>query len=142
MMSLPPEPISVETVIHAPAAHTWKTFTDPEAVKKWNAASEDWHTPRAENDLRPGGRFSYRMEARDGSAGFDFTGTYDAVVEPHRIEYTMDDGRKVIVLFVEEDGTTRVTETFMPELEHAPAVQKAGWQSILDNLKTYAESSS
>jgi uncharacterized protein YndB with AHSA1/START domain len=109
-------------------------------VKQWNQASADWQTTRGENDLRQGGRFSYRMEAKDGSAGFDFAGTYDVVTEPSRIEYTMDDGRKVIVLFTEEDGATRVTETFEPEHENPLGMQKDGWQSILDAFKTYVES--
>lgn len=140
-MPLPPEPLSVETVVDRPVEDVWEKFTNPEHVTKWNHALDDWHSPRGENDLRAGGTFNYRMEAKDGSEGFDFIGTYDAVAKPHRIEYTMDDGRQIIVIFSNVDGMTRLTETFEPELENPLEIQKVGWQAILDTFNAYAESS-
>lgn len=114
-------------------------FTDPEAIKVWNAASEDWHTTRAENDLRTGGTFLSRMEAKDGSAGFDFTGTYDEVIPYERIAYIMEDGRRVEVTFVSGKDGVHVIETFDPETENTPEVQREGWQAILENFKKYTE---
>ena len=131
--------IKVKTTVYASAEEAWRIWTEPEHVKQWNYASEDWHTPSAVNDLSPGGTFSFRMEARDGSEGFDFAGTYDAV-EPHQcIAYTLDDGRRVEVKFVEKVNTTDVIETFEPETTFSEEFQKQGWQSILDNFKKYAE---
>ena len=106
---------------------------------RWNNASPDWHTPRAENDLRVGGRFLSRMEAKDGSAGFDFTGIYDAVVPMERIAYTMDDGRKAAITFAPEGEGTHIAVTFDPESENSLEMQQSGWQAILDNFKKYAE---
>lgn len=118
----------------------WEYWTKPEHIVKWNSASEDWHTPRAENDLRVGGTFTSRMESRDGSQGFDFGGTYTEV-EPHaRIAYTIADGRKVEAVFVETSEGIQITETFDPESENPEDMQRAGWQSILDNFKKYVES--
>ncbi len=134
------ERITVETTVHAPVEKVWRTFTEPAHVTKWNAASDDWHSPRAENDLRTGGSFNVRMEAKDGSAGFDFTGTYDEVALHERYSYTMSDGRKVDVVFTPEGEGTKITETFDPETENTPEMQRAGWQAILDNFKTYCES--
>jgi uncharacterized protein YndB with AHSA1/START domain len=136
------ERIMVETTVRAPLAKVWSDFTSPEAIKAWNAASPDWHTTRAENDLRTGGTFVSRMEAKDGSEGFDFTGTYDEVVPHERIAYTMSDGRKVDVKFVPEEDGVRVVETFDPESENPREMQRAGWQSILDTFKRYCEISS
>jgi uncharacterized protein YndB with AHSA1/START domain len=133
------EVITVETRIQAPVEKVWHDFTDPEAIKVWNNASSDWHTTHATNDLREGGSFMSRMEAKDGSAGFDFTGTYDAVVVNERIAYTMEDGRKVEVFFVPEGETVRVIETFDPENENTHELQRSGWQAILDNFKEYCE---
>lgn len=134
------ERITVATIVTAPLEKVWSDFTDPEAIKAWNAASGDWHTTKAENDLRTGGTFSYRMEAKDGSAGFDFTGTYDEVVPDERIAYTMEDGRKVEVTFASEGDSVRVTESFDPESENTPEAQREGWQAILDNFKKHSES--
>lgn len=131
--------IIVEARIAAPREKVWRDFTDPEAVKAWNTASDDWHTTRSENDLRTGGRFSYRMEAKDGSMGFDFGGVYDEVVEHERIAYTMDDGRKVEVEFSADGEGTRLVERFEPETENTHEIQRSGWQSILDNFVRYAE---
>jgi uncharacterized protein YndB with AHSA1/START domain len=133
--------ITVETLVRAPLEKVWHDFTDPEAIVVWNTASEDWHTTHAENDLRIGGFFSSRMEAKDGSEGFDFGGVYDEVVPQERIAYTMSDGRKVTVSFVEEGDMVRVTETFDPETENTHEVQRSGWQAILDNFKKYTEGS-
>lgn len=132
--------ITVESTVNAPVAKVWEYFTKPEHITKWNAASDDWHSPRAENDLRTGGKFTTRMEAKDGSMGFDFGGVYDDVREHEVIDYTMGDGRKVQVRFTQEGGGTRVVETFEPEGTHPVEFQKAGWQSIMDNFKKYTES--
>lgn len=131
--------ITVETTVHAPVEKVWNYWTTPEHIKQWNSASEDWHTPIAENDLRPGGKFVSRMEARDGSFGFDFWGIYDRVDLNESIEYTMGDGRHAIVNFSDENGETRVVETFEAEKTHSIEMQKSGWQAILDNFKKYVE---
>ena len=132
--------ITVETVVDAPKEKVWEYFTKPEHITKWNYASDDWCSPRAENDLRDGGNFVYRMEAKDGSFGFDFGGTYDAVKEHDSIEYTIGDGRKVSVNFAEENNATTVTSTFEAEKTHSIEQQQQGWQAILDNFKKYVES--
>lgn len=134
------EKITVSVEVNAPAERVWEALTEPEHVVKWNNASGDWHTPNAENDFREGGSFLYRMEAKDGSAGFDFGGTYTAVVPQERFAYTMSDGREVEVTLAEEGNGVRVTEAFDPENENSVEMQRAGWQSILDNLKRYVES--
>lgn len=131
--------ITVEATINVPVEKVWKLWTTPEDIIQWNSASEDWHTPSATNDLRVGGRFTSRMEARDGSMGFDFGGVYDKVKANAEIRYTMDDDRKVSVLFKEENGKTKVTETFEAEGENSVEMQRDGWQAILDNFKKYAE---
>lgn len=131
--------INAETTVSAPVEKVWETFTNSEHVTKWNHASDDWHSPSATNDLRVGGKFNYRMEAKDGSEGFDFTGTYNEIVLNKKIAYTMDDGRKVEVLFEELGSTTRVSTNFEAEEENSDEVQKAGWQAILDNFKKYTE---
>lgn len=133
--------ITVETRVQAPIETVWRNFTDPEAIKVWNAASGDWHTPHAENEVKAGGTFSYRMEARDGSAGFDLVGIYDAVTVNERLAYTMGDGRKVEVTFTPDGDGVRVTETFEPETENPHELQRAGWQAILNNFKKYSEGS-
>jgi uncharacterized protein YndB with AHSA1/START domain len=132
--------ITVTATIHAPAPKVWEMWTSPEHLTKWNNASDDWHTPRAENDVRPGGKFNIRMEAKDGSMGFDFGGTYDAVVLNKHIAYTMGDGRKVTVDFTGNGQATTVTETFEAETQNPEEMQKNGWQAILNNFKKYAES--
>jgi len=133
--------ITVQTIINAPVEKVWNLWTDPIHIVRWNNASEDWFTPGAENDLRAGGSFLSRMEAKDGSSGFDFKGNYSKVVQDEQIEYTMDDGRKVQVLFASGENTTTVTENFEAEQHHANEIQKTGWQAILDNFKKYVESS-
>ncbi len=134
------QPIRVETEVRATLDAVWLAWNTPADIERWNSASPDWHTPRAEVDLREGGRFSSRMEARDGSAGFDFTGTYTCVVPHARIEYAMEDGRKVAVAFIDNgDGTVTVREAFDPEGTHTREQQRAGWQAILDNFKRHVE---
>jgi uncharacterized protein YndB with AHSA1/START domain len=131
--------ITVENTIHAPVEKVWEYWSKPEHITKWNNASDDWHTPRAENDLRTGGKFLSRMEARDGSMGFDFGGVYDEVREHEYIGYTMGDNRKVKVNFSPQGNSTKVTETFEAENSHSLEMQKGGWQAILDNFKKYTE---
>lgn len=132
------EKITIEISVDAPVKKVWEDYTSPEAIVKWNAASEDWHSPKAENDLRVGGRFLSRMEAKDGSAGFDFTGTYTDVRPHERIAYTMDDGREVEIRFTEKEGQTMVAVAFDPEEENSREVQRDGWLAILENFKRYA----
>lgn len=133
--------VSVMAVIQAPVEKVWTYWTEPEHITKWNQASEDWHAPRAENDLRPGGKFLTRMEAKDGSMGFDFGGVYDDVKRHEMISYTLGDGRKVEITFVSQGDETKVTETFDAESTHPVDFQRAGWQAILDNFKRYTETS-
>jgi len=132
--------ITVKASVNAPVNKVWKLWTSPESITKWNNASEDWHTPRAVNDLRKNGKFSYRMEARDGSMGFDFAGTYDEIVVDEKIEYTIGDGRKVEIIFIPGNNITGIVETFEAENHHSLEQQRKGWQSILDNFKKFAES--
>ena len=132
--------ITVLAQVEATPEKVWKLWTSPEHITKWNNASDDWYSPHSENDLREGGRFRTRMEAKDGSMGFDFSGTYDKVIPNKHIAYTLDDGRKVVVSFTAKDNGTFVEETFEAETIHGEDMQKAGWQAILDNFKKYAES--
>ena len=132
--------ITVNNTINAPVKKVWEYWTKPEHITQWNNASDDWHTPRAESDLRAGGKFIARMEAKDGSMGFDFGGVYDAVKENEYIEYTMDDGRKVIVRFTSKGDQTDVVESFDAEETNSIEMQRDGWQAILNNFKRYAES--
>ena len=134
------EKITVEVLIEADIEKVWQCWTEPEHIKNWNSASDDWHTPRAVNDVQVGGMFNIRMEAKDGSEGFDFEGVYTSVEHHKYIEYSMTDGRKVAVTFEMNDGTCKVTETFDPESENSIEMQKDGWQSILNNFKKYVES--
>lgn len=121
-----PAKISIQAVIHAPVEKVWQYWNEPDHITKWNHASDDWHSPYAENDLRAGGRFLFRMEAKDGSFGFDFSGTYDEVVSHERISYTLDDGRKVQITFQSQNGKTEVIETFEAETTHPAELQKQG----------------
>lgn len=131
--------ITVETVVKAPVEKVWKYWSLPEHITKWCAASDDWHAPKAENDLTVGGKFSTRMEAKDGSFGFDFGGVYDAVKANELIEYTMGDGRKVEVHFTANGNETKVVETFDAENTHSLEMQQGGWQAILNNFRNYTE---
>ena len=131
--------ITVENIVNAPVEKVWEFWTEPKHITQWNNASDDWHTPRAENDLRVGGKFSARMEAKDGSFGFDFGGTYDDVQQNRTIAYTLGDDRKVRVDFTPQGSSTKVTETFEAESTHSVEMQRSGWQAILDNFKKYTE---
>ena len=132
--------ITVQTHVEAPIDQVWMAWTEPEHIMRWNNASDDWHTPRATNDLREGGTFTCRMEAKDGSTGFDFGGTYTNVTPHALIAYVMDDGRTVSVTFEAKGEATHVTETFEAEQENPLEMQRQGWQAILDNFKKYTES--
>ena len=129
--------ISVETTITATIDRVWTAYTSPDHVTHWNFASDDWHCPRATGDLRKGGAFSSRMEARDGSMGFNFEGIYTTIVERERIEYAFGD-RHAIVSFLPEGDQVRVRVAFEPETEHPVEQQREGWQAILDNFGKYA----
>ncbi len=132
--------ITVETTVNAPVEKVWESFTKPEHIKGWNFAIDEWQCPSAENDLRKGGNFNYRMEAKDGSFGFDFAGTYDDVQENKHIAFTMGDGRKTTIDFIPEGDKTHVRETFDAENQNDIEMQRGGWQAILDNFKKYTES--
>lgn len=132
--------ITVQAVINAPVEQVWKLYTEPEHVMKWNNASNDWHTPRAENDLKVGSKFLYRMEAKDGSSGFDFDGTYKQVIANELIVYSISDGRKVEVTFTKDDNArTKMDTTFEAESTNPIEMQRDGWQAILNNFKIYVE---
>ncbi|MGS2760681.1 SRPBCC family protein [Sinomicrobium sp. M5D2P9] len=133
------EQITVKNTIQAPVAKVWELWTKPEHITKWNFASEDWHCPKAENDLKAGGKLNSRMEAKDGSFGFDFEATYDEIVDHKKIVYTIADGRKVTTDFKNLDGKTEVITVFDAETTNPVEMQRGGWQAILDNFKTYAE---
>ena len=131
--------ITIETPIKAKLSQVWDSWSNPADIKQWNNAGDDWHTTRSEVDLREGGKFLSRMEARDGSAGFDFEGTYTRVV-PHKvIEYRIADGREVKVEFTERAGDVLVKTTFDPESENTPELQRQGWQAIQDNFGRHVE---
>jgi uncharacterized protein YndB with AHSA1/START domain len=131
--------ITVEVTVNQPVEKVWKTWTTPSDIMKWNHASDDWHTPKAENDLRVGGKFLSRMEAKDGSFGFDFIGTYTSVKKNEEIAYTMEDGRTCVTKFSNEGNTTKVVTTFEAETENSIELQQGGWQAISNNFKKYAE---
>jgi uncharacterized protein YndB with AHSA1/START domain len=131
--------ITIETIVDAPASKVWEFWTLPEHVTQWNHASDDWHSPHAENDVRQGGRFLFTMAAKDGSFSFDFAGTYGEVKPNQYLEYTMDDGRKAGVQFSSLGNQTRVVEHFEAEDTNPIEMQKGGWQAILDNFRKYAE---
>jgi len=132
--------ITVSVDVESPVSKVWKYWTSPEHIMQWNNASDDWHTPHAENDLRAGGKFSWRMEAKDGSMGFDFSGVFDEINELQLIRYTLDDNRKVTISFVGSGNSTKIVETFEAETENSIELQQYGWQCILDNFKKHAES--
>ncbi|MEH6679778.1 MAG: SRPBCC family protein [Sediminicola sp.] len=131
--------ITVKTEVDSPIEKVWDYWNAPEHIVKWNSPSPDWHSPKAQQDVRPGGRFLVRMEAKDGSFGFDFEGVYDEVVPHQKITYTLGDGRKVKILFASKGTTTIITETFDAEGENSLEMQQQGWQAILDNFKNYTE---
>src|SRR5690348_14027798 len=130
--------IIVATTVAAPIEDVWRAYTTPEDIKRWNAASDDWHTTAATVDLRVGGAFSSRMEAKDGSIGFDFAGTYTKVVKHKLIEYSFGD-RIAQVEFADGPKGVRVSVTFDSEPTHSVEQQRDGWQAILDNFKRHVE---
>ncbi|MCZ8519416.1 MULTISPECIES: SRPBCC family protein [Paenibacillus] len=134
-----PATITVQTIVHAPVESVWSYWTEPKHITQWNKASDDWHTPYAENDLKAGGKFVSRMEAKDGSFGFDFGGVYDEVRLNETLSYTLDEGREVRIAFIRQDNDTQIIETFEAEETNAAEMQQAGWQAILDQFKTYVE---
>lgn len=132
--------ITIEVNIKRPIDQVWHAWTNPEAIPRWNFASDDWFCPHATNDLKSGGRFSWRMEAKDGSFGFDFSGTYTSVIPHQLIVSLLDDDRTVSISFIEKEGSVRVVETFEAEATNSLDLQRTGWQAILDNFKKYVES--
>ncbi len=126
--------ITVETTVGAPIEEVWRAWTTPADILQWNAASDDWHTTAAEVDLRVGGQLKSRMEAKDGSMGFDFVGTFTAVVPHERLEFTMDDERTVVVEFHRQGEGVLIRETFDAETTFDPEYQRQGWQAILDRF--------
>lgn len=135
------ERIVIEAVVNRSRSDVWTLFNLPEHITQWNFASDDWRCPRAENDLRVGGRLCSRMEAKDGSFGFDFEAIYDQVAPESQLAYTMPDGRKVETSFEDLEEKTKIRTVFDPETENPLEMQRLGWQAILDNFKNYAESS-
>ncbi len=131
--------ITVQTKIQAPIAIIWDLWTKPEHIIQWNAASEDWHTPYAENDLKVGGKFKSTMASKDGTMSFDFVGTYDVILDKKLIAYTIEDGRSVMIVFDELEDGFEVREYFEPESVHPEELQYQGWLSILENFKRYVE---
>lgn len=132
------EQIRVSSIVKAPISKVWEKWTKPEHIVKWNSPSPEWHTPRAENDLKENGKFLFRMEARDGSMGFDFEGVYDIVNPLKQIAYTMGDGRKVNVTFTETPEGIEVVTVFDAENQNSLEVQQNGWQAISDSFANYA----
>jgi uncharacterized protein YndB with AHSA1/START domain len=132
--------ITVQAVVNTPIDKVWKLYTEPEHIVQWNNASNDWHTSRAENDLKVGGKFLYRMEAKDGSSGFNFDGTYEQVKTNELIVYSLTDGRKVEVIFTKDNDTrTKMATAFEAENTNSIEMQRDGWQAILNNFKKYVE---
>ncbi|MBD8081994.1 SRPBCC family protein [Chryseobacterium caseinilyticum] len=134
------EKIKIDITILAPVEKVWDYYNDPEYIVKWNFAHESWECPSSENDLRVGGKFNNRMEAKDGSFGFDFVGIYDEVVENELIKYHMEDGRNVEIVFEKADeNTTKVKISFDPETQNSVEMQREGWYAILNNFHKYVE---
>lgn len=131
--------ITIEALVAQPPATVWTRYTSPEHITKWNFASEDWCCPKAEVELKAGGHYLARMEAKDGSFGFDFSAVYQEVVEHERLVMALDDGREVVVTFAAEDGATRVVTEFDPDPDNPTDMQRDGWQAILNNFRIYCE---
>ena len=132
--------VSISARVNAPVKKVWNCWNTPDDIIHWCSGSVDWHTPRAENDLRVGGKFLTRMEAKDGSMGFDFEGVYNSIKTNELIEYVIGDGRKVKIEFTSRENHTEIFETFETEGTNHVEMQRAGWQTILDNFKNYVES--
>lgn len=133
------EKITVKATANAPVGKVWKMWNAPEDIMQWNTPDPGWHTTNSVNDLRVGGHFKSRMEAREGGLGFDFQGTYDRVIPEKEIAYTMPDGRKVSTLFSVQDGKTHIETHFDAEDENPSEQQRQGWQAILDNFVKHVE---
>jgi uncharacterized protein YndB with AHSA1/START domain len=133
------EKIMIETTLHEPIVKIWEYWTEPRHIVQWNNASSDWHTTTCQNDLTVGGRFLSRMEAKDGSFGFDFSGAYDDIKPNELISYTLDDERKVEIRFFQQANSIHIVEIFEAENENSFEQQRSGWQSILDNFKAYTQ---
>lgn len=134
------EPIlTAEVLVNAPIKKVWELWTLPEHIKNWNSSSDEWHTPKAENDLRIGGKLFLQMEGKDGSEAFDYSCTYDEVITNKKISHTGDDKRKTMISFVETEAGVKLTETFEPNMDLPLEMQQAFCQSILNNFKLYAE---
>ncbi|MFN5236614.1 MAG: SRPBCC family protein [Bacteroidota bacterium] len=131
--------ITIQAVVAADRQKVWNCYTQPEHITKWNFATDTWHCPAASNDMRVGGKYLARMEAKDGSFAFDFEAVYNEIVDGEKFTYTMPDNREIQVSFEQTDDKTRVTVTFDPENENPVDLQRSGWQSILDNFRKYAE---
>ncbi|WP_276496245.1 SRPBCC family protein [Pontibacter litorisediminis] len=131
--------ITVETTVNAPVAKVWACWNEPQHITNWAFASDDWHAPHAENDLREGGEFKTTMSAKDGSMCFDFEGVYTSLKDQELVEYVMPDGRKVSITFRGNDTATDIVETFEAEDTLPLELQQNGWQAILENFKKYAE---
>lgn len=136
------EKISVQASIQSDLQTVWEYWTHPNHITHWNFASDEWCCPKATNNVTPNGRFNWRMEAKDGSMGFDFEGTYNKVMENELIAYSLLDGRKVEIVFTQEGDQVLVQETFDAEDINSLELQRAGWQAILNNFKNYVESNS
>ena len=131
--------IKIEANIQSPINKVWTYWTEPQHITQWNFAVPEWHCPSATNDLKVGGKYSARMEAKDGSFGFDFEAIYNEVIEHKSIIYTLDDGRKVHTTFQNHGNGTSVTTIFDAENQNSEEMQKSGWQAILNNFKSYVE---
>lgn len=131
--------ITIQTKISAPVKKVWEAYNNPEHIIKWNQATDDWHCPKAENNLQPGGKYRARMEAKDGSFGFDFEAVYDEVIPQKKIVYTIADGRKVETKFEDWDNSTLISTNFEAENQNPIEMQRDGWQAILNNFKKYVE---
>ncbi len=130
----------IDTLVHAPLDYVWETWNTPSHIIHWNHASDDWHSPKADSNFVEGGRFVYRMEAKDNSFGFDFSGTFVEIVDKKRIVTRLDDDRIVQTEFIQENDGVRIIETFEAEDENSVEMQKEGWYAILNNYKLYTES--
>jgi uncharacterized protein YndB with AHSA1/START domain len=131
--------ITIEATVNQLPQIAWDYYTNPKHIVNWNFASDDWHCPKAENNPVVGGAYFSRMEAKDGSFGFDFKAVYEEVIPNEKLVYTLEDGRKVTTLFEKTGNTTKVTTVFEAENQNPVDMQKAGWQAILNNFKTYVE---
>jgi uncharacterized protein YndB with AHSA1/START domain len=132
--------ITVETFVKANIDKVWNAWNNPDDIKQWNAASDDWHTTYSEVDLKIGGKFLARMEAKNGSFGFDFSGTYQNIEDHRHIEYVLEDGRNVSIKFESSDDEVKITETFDEDKDNPIEMQQAGWQAILNNFAKHVES--